>query len=174
MLMNAKVIKLDLNYSCAEHHHFAQQRHYLSPYPEEPAEHFARRVLAWLSLYEQKVEMAPQHRRGKDPDLYVQDEQQHFQLWASVDLLEEKYLRRACHLSEQVLLFLSPEEQQQFQQGHYQRKASCCVVQPEQLLQLCDMFKPHMELSVWREEDSILLTDGDQHLELSVHCQHAH
>ncbi|MEE2000590.1 YaeQ family protein [Alkalimonas sp. MEB108] len=174
MLMNAKVIKLDLNYSCAEHHHFAQQRHYLAPYPEEPAEHFARRVLAWLHLYESKPVMAGLHRTGKDPDVFIQDEQQHFQLWASVELLEEKYLRRACHLADQVVLFLSPDEQRQLTSMPYSAKSSSCVFQPEQLQQLCTMFQSHMELSVWREDDTILLTDGKQHLELTVQCQHPH
>ena len=175
MLMSSKVIKLDLNYSCAQHHHFEQQRHYLSPYPDEEAEHFARRLLAWLSLYENKPTMSPMHRAGKDPDVFVQDEHQHFTLWATVDLLDEKRFRRACHLSDKVMLFLSTVEQTRLDALPFSVNSSCCLFEPEQLSILSSMLKSHMSLNVWREDDSLLLTDGEHYLELNLNsCSTIH
>lgn len=175
MLMSSKVITLDLNYSCAQHHHFEQQRHYLSPYPDEEAEHFARRLLAWLSLYENKPVMPPLHRAGKDPDVFVQDEQQHFTLWATVDLLDEKRFRRACHISDQVMLFLSSVEQARLDALPYSVNSSCCLFEPQQLALLCSMLKSHMSLNVWREDDSMQLTDGEHYLEFNLNsCSKTH
>lgn len=169
MLMNSKVIRLDLNYSCAQHHHFEQQRHYLAPYPDEEAEHFARRILAWLSLYEQKPVMSPSHRAGKDPDLFIQDDQQHFTLWATVDLLDEKRFRRACHLADKVMLFLNDSDQEKLDTLPFNMKSSCCLFEAEQLELLCAMLKPHMQLNVWREDNALLLTDGEYCLDMALH-----
>ena len=103
MQMAAKVIKLDLDYSCDASHAYQQQRHYVSPWQGESTEHFAKRLLAYLSLYEYHPSFAKAESYGKLPDLYIQDSQQHFSLWCHLELIPEKRLQRASHLADALL-----------------------------------------------------------------------
>ena len=71
MQMQLKVLKLELFYNSAAARMFQHDTRYLSPFPAESAEHFSRRLLAWLCLYELHPALAAQQAKG--PDLYVLD-----------------------------------------------------------------------------------------------------
>lgn len=52
MQVVSKVIRLDLNYASEVSHLYQKRTCYIAPYKTELAEHFARRLLAYLSLFE--------------------------------------------------------------------------------------------------------------------------
>lgn len=110
MQMLSKVIRLDLQYSCQQSHHYQRQTCYLAPFAHEAAEHLAKRLLGYLTLFELQPELSRYDHAGKKPDLYLQDHQQHFLLWCQVDVPNEKQLQRAAHQSEQVLLVSTDAE----------------------------------------------------------------
>ena len=168
MHMAAKVIKLDLDYSCDASHAYQQQRHYVSPWQGESTEHFAKRLLAYLSLYEHHPSFAKAESYGKLPDLYIQDSQQHFALWCQLELLPEKRLQRASHLADQLVLVL--DEQQTDKAKHQAQPANQRIftLNQAQLDDFCRMLKGHMQLSVWREEPVLSVTDGEHMLQLDL------
>ena len=168
MQMASKVIKLDLQYSCEASHAYQQQRHYVSPWQGESAEHFAKRLLAYLSLYEQHPSFAKDDSGGKAPDLYIQDQQQHFQLWCQLELVAEKRLLRASHLADQLLLVLDEQETTKAQHNDLLPNQRIFSVSSVQLAEFCLMLKSHMKLSVWRDEPLLSITDGEHLLQLNL------
>ncbi|MBZ9610982.1 YaeQ family protein [Rheinheimera maricola] len=168
MQMACKVIRLDLNYSCDVSHAYQQQRHYVSPWHGESAEHFAKRLLAYLSLYEQHPLFAKEDSNGKLPDLYVQDSQQHFSLWCQLELLPEKRLQRAAHLADQVVLVLDEQETDKAMHWPQPPNQRIFTLNQAQLEEFCLMLKGHMQLSVWREEPLLSVTNGEQMLQLDL------
>ncbi|MBV2129753.1 YaeQ family protein [Arsukibacterium indicum] len=166
MMMNTKVVRLDLNYNCEALKLFQQHRHYIAPYQQESAEHFARRLLAYLILYDLHPTLNQHPGFGKLPDLYLRDDQQHFTLWAVVDPLPDKSLRRALHQADQVVLFLT-EQQVRINDGQAANaNADCYMFSDADIMALSLMLKTHMKLSVWREAEQLSLTDGTQVLDI--------
>ncbi|WP_306521251.1 YaeQ family protein [Rheinheimera sp.] len=169
MRMQSKVIRLDLSYNSEQSHQYLKETCYLAPFQDEDASHFAKRILTYLSLYELHPVLAKQQPSGRQPDLYLQDQQQHFLLWCQVDLPSEKQLQRASHQAEQVLLVTDSADQ---------AKAKALIrglpnvvlstLGAEQLEEFCKMLRGHMQLSVWREQDLLVITDGQQQLEMQV------
>lgn len=166
--MASKVICLDVNYSCDASHAYQQQRHYVAPWHGESAEHFAKRLLAYFSLYEQHPCFAKEDTNGKTPDLYVQDSQQHFALWCQLELLPDKRLQRAAHLADQLVLVLDEQETDKARHQTLQSNQRIFTLKQEQLDDFCLMLKGHMQLSVWREEPVLSVTDGEHVLQLDL------
>ncbi len=169
MQMLSKVIRLDLQYSCQQSHHYQRQTCYLAPFAHEAAEHLAKRLLGYLTLFELQPELSRYDHAGKKPDLYLQDHQQHFLLWCQVDVPNEKQLQRAAHQSEQVLLVSTDAELPKLRQlSKGLRNVQFLPLSEQQLARCCQMFKGHMQWSVWRDECQLLITDGQQQLELQL------
>ncbi len=175
MQMQLKVLKLELFYNSAAARIFQHDTRYLSPFPAESAEHFSRRLLAWLCLYELQPALAVQQAKG--PDLYVLDQHQHYQLWCQVDCPNDKQLQKAVHQSEQVLLMLDPQTRLRFIQNHrIQPNIEVCEIPDETTAQCLTMLKAGMQWSVWRDEQQLQITDGTHLLALDtpqlVACLH--
>lgn len=168
MQMAAKVIKLDLDYSCDASHAYQQQRHYVSPWQGESTEHFAKRLLAYLSLYEHHPSFAKEESYGKLPDLYIQDSQQHFALWCQLELIPEKRLQRASHLADALLLVLNEQETDKARHSVKLANQRIFTLTHSQLDAFCLMLKSHMHLSVWREDPLLSITDGEHLLQLNL------
>lgn len=169
MQVLTKVIRLDLQYSSQQSHLYQRQTCYLAPFAHEEAPHFAKRILAYLSLFELQPELAKQDPVGKQPDLFLRDQHQHFQLWCQVDLPTEKQLLRASHQADQVLLVPDCDEVRRAQlliKGLANVRLFC--LSSAQLSDFCSMLKGHMQLAIWREEGVLIVTDGQQQLEIQV------
>jgi uncharacterized protein YaeQ len=174
MMMSTKVVRLDLSYNCETQKLFQQHRHYIAPYQQESAEHFARRLLAYLTLYDLNPTFNQHPGIGKMPDLYLQDDQQRFTLWATVDPLNEKSLRRALHRADQVVLFLTEQQASKNSCLPVNANTDCYTFSDADLTRLSLMLKPHMQLGVWREEDKLSLTDGTQVLDILLQHKTCH
>jgi uncharacterized protein YaeQ len=170
MQLVSKVIRLDLNYASETSHRYQKHSCYIAPYQMEPAEHFARRLLAYLWLFEASPQLANAEGAGKTPDLYVSDNAAHLRLWCNVDLLSEKQMQRASHQADQVLLFLDETDQKkvksQYRQHFSNLKFQCLTHQ--QQLDFCDMLKGHMKLDLWQEQEQLLISDGEHCIELML------
>ena len=169
MQLLSKVIRLDLQYSSLQSHIFERQICYLAPFQQEEALHFSKRILAYLCLFEWHPQVVTQNLVGKFPDLYLRDEQQHFQLWCQVDLPKQKHLQRASHQADQVLLVLDSQEQKRAQMlSKGLTNVRFFYLSQQQLNDFCDMLKGHMSLSVWREDHQLMMTDGEHQLEIQL------
>lgn len=167
MQLAMKVVRLELFYNHASCQRFLHEIRYLSPFYAEEVEHFCLRLLSWLSVYEFSPDLAV--NAGKGPDLFVKDEHSHYRLWCQVETPNDKQLQRACHQSDQVLLMLPQHDQQKYLQAHkHIANVQVCGVQPD-TLELCgQMLKANMQLSVWRDDDQLQITDGRHVLELDA------
>ena len=167
MQLAMKVVRLELFYNHAASQRFLHEIRYLSPFFAEEVEHFCLRLLSLLSLYEYEPALAVS--AGKGPDLFVKDEHSHYRLWCQVALPNDKQLQRACHQSDQVLLMLSQADQQRYLQGHKQ-SANLHIygVSADTLNDFSLMLKANMQLSVWRDEETLQITDGHQVLEFTA------
>ena len=169
MQLTTKVIRLDLQYSSLQSHKFFKQTCYLAPFQHEEAFHFAKRMLAYLSLFELQPQVAKQDPAGKQPDLFLRDHQQHFQLWCQVDLPSEKHLLRASHQADHVVLLPDHDEMRRAQMMiKGLANVQLLSLSADQLNACCDMLKGHMELSVWREDDQMMVTDGIHQMQIQL------
>lgn len=167
MQLQLKVLKLELFYNSATTRIFQHDTRYLSPFPAESAEHFSRRLLALLCLYELHPALAAQQAKG--PDLYVLDQHQHYQLWCQVDAPNDKLLQKATHQSDQVLLMLDTQSRTRFLGSHrHQANLQVCEIPDETVAQCLNMLKAGMQWSVWRDELLLHITDGEQVMELNT------
>jgi len=170
MQLASKVVRLDLNYSSAQRRLYKRATCYLSPFHDETAEHFARRILAYLALFEYSPQWAKQDSHGKTPDLFILDQYQQIKLWCAVDVLDEKLVQRASHQAEQVWLMLDGNDVKSGKNGYRQHFANLqySLLDHDQLLAFCQMLKGHMQLNVWQDDDQLLIADGQYHLELTI------
>lgn len=170
MQVVSKVIRLDLNYASEVSHVYQKRTCYIAPYKTELAEHFARRLLAYLSFFESSPQLAKTEGAGKTPDLYVSDAADHIKLWCNVDLLSEKHMQRASHQADQVVLFLDETQKEKVKSQYKQhfRNVHFHTLSHQQLLDFCSMLKGHMQLDLWREDDKLLITDGEHTFELAL------
>lgn len=167
MQMQLKVLKLELFYNSAAARMFQHDTRYLSPFPAECAEHFSRRLLAWLCLYELHPALAAQQAKG--PDLYVLDQHQHYQLWCQVDAPNDKLLQKASHQSDHVLLMLDTPSIARYLSSHRQQaNVQVCEIPDTTVAQCLNMLRAGMQWSVWRDDLQLQITDGDQMLELDM------
>jgi uncharacterized protein YaeQ len=170
MQVLSKVIRLDLSYASEVSHLYQKRTCYIAPYKTEHAEHFARRLLAYLSFFECSPQLAKTDSAGKTPDLFVSDDSDHIKLWCNVDLLSEKHMQRASHQADHVVLFLDETEQKKAKNQYRQRFSNVQFysLSHQQLLDFCSMLKGHMHLDLWREEDKLLVTDGQHTFEMAL------
>lgn len=170
MQVTSKVIRLDLNYASEASHFYQKRTCYIAPYKTEPAEHFARRILAYLSFFESSPQLAKAESAGKNPDLFVSDNADHIKLWCNVDLLSEKHMQRASHQADQVILFLDETQQKKIKNQYKQhfKNVRFHSLSEQHQLEFCSMLKGHMHLDLWREDDKLLITDGEHTFELEL------
>ncbi|MDR7119840.1 YaeQ family protein [Rheinheimera soli] len=170
MQVMSKVIRLDLNYASEASHFYQKRTCYIAPYKTELAEHFARRILAYLSFFESSPELAKTESAGKSPDLFVSDNADHIKLWCNVDLLSEKHMQRASHQADQVILFLDEAQQKKIksQYKQYFKNVRFHSLSHQHQQEFCAMLKGHMHLDLWREDDKLLITDGEHTFELEL------
>lgn len=167
MQMQLKVLKLDLFYNSASTGIFWHELRYLSPFAGEAADHFCRRLLSYVLLYELHPTLALQPIKG--PDLYLQDDNHHYQLWCQVDPPSDKQLQKACHQSDQVVLMLQAKAEQRFSSNHRRLpNVQVCSLSDETIDQCQMMLKAGMQWNVWREELQLQVTDGEFLLELTL------
>ncbi len=169
MQLQLKRLKLELQYSAAAQGLYLRETLYLAPFRAEEAEHFARRLLSLLSLYELHPQLSFEASGGKKPDLFTLGELHHYQLWCQVDLPNDKQVHKASHQSEQVVLMLGAADQHKalsLVKGLNNVRAQ--TIPDETIRQCCDMLKGHMQLSVWREDQQLQITDGEHQLQLTV------
>lgn len=170
MQVVSKVIRLDLSYASELNHVYQKRTCYMAPYKTELAEHFARRLLAYLSFFESSPQLAKTESSGKTPDLYVSDAADHIKLWCNVDLLSEKHMQRASHQADHVVLFLDEADRKRIKNQYKQHftNVQFHTLSHQQLLDFCSMLKCHMQLDLWCEEDRLLITDGEQTFDLAL------
>ncbi len=79
-------------------------------------------------------------------------------------------MQRASHQADQVVLFLDETEQKKIKSQYKQhfRNVQFHTLSHQQLRDFCSMFKGHMQLDLWREDDKLLITDGEQIFELAL------
>ena len=131
------------------------------------AGHFAKRLLTYLSLYEQQPHFAKDGSGGKSPDIYIEDPQHHLQLWCQLELLPEKRLLRASHLADELLLVLDEAETDKVRHNVVANQR-IFTLSAEQLAAFSLMLKSHMKLSVWREAPQLCITDGEHLVQLNL------
>ncbi len=167
MQIVSKLITLDLDYSHPDSHAYQQQRYYVSPWQGESAQHFAKRLLMFLSLYEQHPGFAVTQSHGKTPDIFVKDTQQQVAIWCQLEPIAAKRLQRASHLAAQVLLVLDEQEAAQCPVMTVANQRTF-VLHQSQLDAFCLMLKSHMRLSVFREDPLLQITDGQHVMQLNL------
>lgn len=175
MQLQLKFVRLDLTYNEPAANIYRSERFYLSAQPGESAEHFVRRLLSLILLFPKRPQLNQQSTASKIPDLFVAGND-HLRLWCQVDLPSAKLLHKACHQADEVWLMLTEQQAGLWQHTHkielsMQHKVHLLMLADQQVNQACEMLKPHMALSAWREPELLWFTDGDCLLELPLHGQ---
>lgn len=168
MQVTPKVVRLDLQYNAEQTHQYLRETFYLGPYPHEDIDHFAKRLLTLVALYETHPVMATTAAH-KGPDFFLVDQHQHYLLWCELDLPSEKQLISACRRSEHVVLICDDQNVRKAESLiRGLANAEIISLSNDVVLQFQQMIKPHMHLAVWREQNSLTITDGAQALDVTT------
>jgi uncharacterized protein YaeQ len=161
-----KVVRLDLQYNAEQTHLYCHETLYLGAYPHEDEDHFTRRLLMLLALYETHPTMA-KTPTVKGPDFYLLDQQHHYLLWCALDLPSDKQLSSASRRADKVLLFCNELEQKKAQgmiRGH--TNVEIILLTTSLINEFQQMIKPHMQIAVWRDQNNLTITDGELSLDV--------
>lgn len=104
MAIKATIYKADLQIADMDRNYYADHSLTLARHPSETDERMMVRLFAFALYARDGLTFAKGLCVGDEPDLWQKDLTGAIKLWIDVGLPDEKWLRKACNRSEQVVL----------------------------------------------------------------------
>lgn len=105
MAQNATIYKADIQISDMDRHYYANHHLTLARHPSETDERLMVRVLAFILNAHDDLTMAKGLSADDEPDLWQKDLTGAVATWIEIGQPDEKRLRRACGVSQRVLVY---------------------------------------------------------------------
>lgn len=104
MALKATIYKADLSIADMDRNYYADHSLTLARHPSETDERMMVRLLAFVLYARDGLSFGKGLCVDDEPDLWQKDLTGAIELWIDVGLPDEKWLRKACNRSEQVVL----------------------------------------------------------------------
>ena len=105
MALNATVHRAALNVADLDRHYYADHALTIARHPSETEERMMVRLLAFALHARERLEFGKGIGAPDEPDLGARDLTGRMELWIDVGLPDERRLRRACGIADQVILY---------------------------------------------------------------------
>ncbi|MBT3059106.1 MAG: YaeQ family protein [Candidatus Thiodiazotropha sp.] len=106
MALKATIFKAELQVSDMERGHYQSYHLTLARHPSETTERLMIRLAAFALNADQTLSFTKGLCRDDEPELWLKNMSGETLLWIDLGQLDEKRLRRACGLAQQVIVYL--------------------------------------------------------------------
>lgn len=174
MALKATIYKASVNIADLDRQYFSDTQLTLARHPSETQERMMLRLLAWILNADDKLQFTKGLSADDQPELWLHHDYGTVKLWIELGLPEERRLKKASGLAEQVVLFAYSERAAQvwWQQNREKlstlKNLSIWYMDDQQLGLLSDLASRNMNLQVTLQEGMIWLSDGERHVELQL------
>ena len=105
MAVNATICRAELNVADMDRNYYADHSLTIARHPSETDERMMVRVLAFALHAADRLEFGRGIGAGEEPDLWQRDLTGRVKLWIDVGQPDERRIRKACGLADQVVLY---------------------------------------------------------------------
>ncbi|MEA9393195.1 YaeQ family protein [Acerihabitans sp. TG2] len=174
MALKATVHKAAINVADMDRNYFSDVNLVLAQHPSETPQRMMLRLLAWIYHADDRLEFTRGISAEDEPALWLHNDCGEPQLWIELGLPDEKRLRKACHLSRQVVLYTYNERAarvwwQQVQPALSQHdNLIVWFVDDGQMAQLAELAQRNMALQATLQDGLMWLSDQQTHLEIKL------
>ncbi len=168
MAIKATIYKADLQIADLDRNYYADHSLTLARHPSETDERMMVRLFAFALYARAGLTFAKGLCVGDEPDLWQKDLTGAIKLWIDVGLPDEKWLRKACNRSEQVVLInygsRSAEVWWQQNKGALSRMEKLTVlrISSEDCNALSALANRTMRLQCTVQDSQVWITDGER------------
>jgi uncharacterized protein YaeQ len=168
MALKATIYKADLQIANMDRNYYGDHALTLARHPSETDERMMVRLLAFVLYAQEGLTFGKGLCVDDEPDLWRKDLTGIIKLWIDVGLPDEKWLRKACNRSEQVVLINYGARttdvwwEQNKSALTRMEKLTVLRITPEECDALRALAKRTMRLQCTVHDGQVLITDGDQ------------
>ncbi|MBT2971961.1 MAG: hypothetical protein B6D72_13155 [gamma proteobacterium symbiont of Ctena orbiculata] len=122
MALKATVFKVEIQISDTERGHYHTYHLTLARHPSETNERLMIRLIAFALNADQALRFTKGLCRDNEPELWLKNMSGETLLWIELGQLDEKRLRRACGLAQQVIVYLYTRRSAEVWWSQYRNK----------------------------------------------------
>lgn len=180
MALKATVHKAAVNIADMDRNYFTDVNLVLAQHPSETPQRLMLRLLAWILHADSRLEFTRGLSAEDEPALWRRNDVGEPECWIELGLPEEKRIRKACHLAQNVVLYAYNERAARV----WWRQAETALSQLDnlevrfindvQMTQLANLAGRTMSLQATLQDGIIWLSDHQTPLELTVDIWQKH
>ncbi|AKJ43017.1 YaeQ family protein [Pragia fontium] len=173
MALKATIYKATVNVADMDRQVYSDTGLTLAQHPSETEQRMMLRLLAWICHADERLFFTKGLCADDEPELWLRNDHNGIVLWVELGLPDEKRLRKACHQSEQVVLYTYSEraakvwwqQNQSKLEGH--KNLAVYFIDDVQLKQLSSMCQRNMQLQATIQDSAVWLSDSQNNCELT-------
>lgn len=173
MALKATIYKATVNIADMDRQVYSDTVLTLAQHPSETEQRMMLRLLAWICHADERLSFTKGLCADDEPEIWLHNDHNGIVLWIELGLPEEKRLRKACHQSEQVVLYAYSERAAKVWWQQNQSKLASHnnllvrFLDDAQLKQLTSMCTRNMQLQATIQDGAIWLSDNQNNVELT-------
>ncbi len=170
MALKATIFKANINIADMNRNHYEDVQLTLAQHPSESEQRMMLRLLAWICHADERLVFTKGLAADDEPELWRLNDHNEPALWIELGLPDEKRLRKACNQADEVILYAYGDRagpiwwQQNKSKLSTHKNLRIQFLDDEQMAQLASMAKRSMVIQATLQEDTIWLSDNEQHL----------
>lgn len=174
MALKATIYKASVNIADLDRQYFSDVQLTLARHPSETRERMMLRLLAWVINADERLQFTKGLSADEEPEIWLHHDYGTVRLWIELGLPEERRLKKASAIADQVILFAYSERAARvwWQQNSDNLAAignlSIWFIDDQQLNTLSEFADRNMSLQVTLQEEVIWLSGGDRNTELRL------
>jgi len=175
MATHATIFKAELQISDLDRHYYATHQLTVARHPSENDARMMMRIAAFALNANEQLRFTKGLCCDDEPDLWQKSLSDEIECWIDLGLPDEKRIRRACGRSRQVIIYSyndsAAEAWRQKLQGKWHRFDNLKIThfEDEGCASLPCFAHRTMQLQFTISDGTILLTDGEQALQMQPH-----
>ncbi len=174
MALKATIFKANIDISDLDRHYYANHSLTLARHPSETDERMMLRLLAWCCYADERLYFSRGLSSEEEPEIWQHFDHGSPELWIELGLPDEKRLKRATSLAQQVILFTYQSrpaavwKNQNLTKLQVHPNLTIFHLDDEKLAQLAALAQRNMQIQVTLQEGMIWFAVGDTHIELEL------
>lgn len=172
MALKATIYKANVNIADMDRHFYHDASLTLAQHPSETEQRMMLRLLAWICHANERLTFTKGLCADDEPELWLRNDYNGIDLWIELGLPDEKRLKKACSLSQEVVLYAYSEragrvwwQQNQAKLGGL-KALSIRFVSDEIMALLPKFANRTMDLQATIQEGAIWLSDAQNNVEI--------
>ncbi|HDG1707345.1 TPA: YaeQ family protein [Kluyvera ascorbata] len=174
MALKATIYKAVVNVADLDRNQFLDASLTLARHPSETQERMMLRLLAWIKYANERLQFTRGLSSEDEPEVWLHNDHMGIDLWIELGLPDERRIKKACSLSQEVALFTYNSRAAEIWWQQNQNKMAgfknlaVWYLDDEQLAKLSAFAERTMTLQATIQEGAIWLSDAQNNLEIHL------